>query len=153
MSTSERARRIAERLEARLAEIEFPLEEMDRRLGWKEGRTASLLRRGEGLRMSDLLRMLEAAGLEERSFFASVFGLPAQAPTRRDGEIPYSTGKLSDEDVADFPPAEEVISLVRSLVGQENVAPKGQARRRVPPLDEPDLRPSPEPPDRGRRGR
>lgn len=148
MSTSDRVRLFAERLRTWLAEINFPLVEIDNRLGWKAGRTASLLRQGDGLRMADLLAMLEGAGVDERSFFASVYGLDASSKAPRGGEVPYSTGKISNQDAAEFPPAEEVIGLVRTLVGQEpRVRRSGRSQRGVPPLDEPDL--TPEPPKKG----
>lgn len=145
MSTSDRVRFFAERLRTWLAEID--LVHIDKRLGWKAGRTASLLRQGDGLRMADLLAILDAAGLDERSFFASVYGLEAPSKPPRGGEVPYSTGRISNQDAAEFPPTEEVIGLVRTLVGQETGRRSGRSQRGVPPLDEPDL--TLEPPKKG----
>jgi hypothetical protein len=146
VSTADRVRRFAERLRAWLAEVDMV--QIDERLGWKAGQTASVLQQGDGLRMADLLAILEAAGFDERSFFASVYGLDASSKGPRGGEVPYSTGRISNQDAAEFPPAEEVIGLVRTLVGQETgLRRSGKAQRGIPPLDEPDL--TPEPPKKG----
>jgi hypothetical protein len=142
-----KARQFADRLRIRLAEIAIEPAELDRRLGWRSGRVAQLISRGGNLRMAELLAILEAAGLDERSFFASFYGLDAEHPAPRRSEIPYSSGEISEEDSGEFPPAEEVIGLIRALVGSGPALPASRhARKGSGSPDQPDLGPFPKTP-------
>ena len=137
------ARRVAAELKHRLAQAGLSMREIDRRLAWREGRLGKLLRAGEELKVEDLMAVLRAAGIGERSFFADLYNLEPRRGTVVGGETPVSSGQLSDQDLPDFPPAEEVVHLVHSLV-DGGVRRRSHRRRKAPevgshPLDETDL--------------
>jgi transcriptional regulator with XRE-family HTH domain len=109
--------RLAELLKANLAQVGVTLPEVDRRLGWQDGALSQLLGAGAELKVRDLLGILRVAGIEERSFFAALYDLePRCRSMSEQGEIPYSIGHLSEEDVPAFPPLEEVLSSFHELV-------------------------------------
>ncbi len=111
--TSKGLRDIGEALRKHLLREGLALDEVDRRLGWKAGHLQELLDSEEGLRIDQLREVLGAAEINEQVFFADLYDL---TPKASKGEIPYSTGMLSEEDVAVFPPAHEVLGLFRMLV-------------------------------------
>jgi transcriptional regulator with XRE-family HTH domain len=139
----EGARRLAEALRRRLAHTGVSLCEIDRRLGWEENTLGELLSGAAELRVKELLAVLRAVGIEERSFFAELYDLePRCRATSGQGEIPYSIGHLSEEDAATFPPTEEILALFRELVGDavRRDFPPGETSRAVSgPLKESDL--------------
>ena len=129
----EGARRLAEALHRRLAHAGVSLREVDRRLGWAENTLSGLLGGVAELRVKELLAVLRAVGIEERSFFAELYDLePRCRATSGQGEIPYSIGHLSVEDAPAFPPTEEVLALFRELVG-DAVRRRGETPRTVAP--------------------
>jgi len=110
-------RRLAELLKSSLGQVGVTLLEVDARLGWKDGTLSQVLCGASELKVQDLLEILKAARIEERSFFATLYDLePRCRSVTEQGEIPYSTGHLSDEDAPSFPPFEEVLSLFRDLM-------------------------------------
>lgn len=111
-----RGRHVSKALRKHLSEAGISMREIDRRLAWGEDRLGRLLRGKTGLKFDDLLAVLQAAGIEERAFFADLYDLEPRRPASRRDEVPYSIGPLSTEDDPDFPQAEEVINLVRTLV-------------------------------------
>jgi len=116
-SEQQGSRRLAETLHRRLAAAGVSTQELEQRLGWAEGALTEALSGAVELKVKDLLALLEAAGIEERSFFAELYDLePRGRASSGQGEIPYSIGHLSEEDLPDFPPTEEVLALFRSLV-------------------------------------
>jgi hypothetical protein len=119
-SSQEAALQVSRHLRLRLARAGISLREADRRLGWPEGRLSRQLRRGARLRVADVYAVLDAAGIELRSFFSELFDLDARAagPLRR--ETPYSSGLLSAEDAAEFPRPDEVVELIRTLVEEKD---------------------------------
>ncbi|HEV7515398.1 MAG TPA: hypothetical protein VGR07_03785 [Thermoanaerobaculia bacterium] len=124
------------------------LHEVDRRLAWKDGTLSQILCRGAELKVRDLLDILRVSGIEERSFFASLYDLePRCRSMSEQGEIPYSIGHLSEEDAPAFPPIEEVLSLFHELVAN-GVHRGGEVKRDSEPsfFGEADLldRPIPE---------
>jgi len=139
----EGSHRLAETLRRRLDTAGTSSQELEQRLGWAKGTLDEALSGAVELKVKDLLTLLQAAGIEERSFFGELYDLePRCRATSGPGEIPYSVGHLSDEDAPDYPPAEEVFALFRSLVHdsvrQEN--PKEKRRPRASQLlDETDL--------------
>jgi transcriptional regulator with XRE-family HTH domain len=113
------ARRLAEALRRRLARTGLPLGEIDQRMGWAENTLSELLNGTAELRVKELLAVLRAVGIEERSFFAELYDLePRCRATSGQGEIPYSIGHLSKEDAPAFPATEEILALFRELVGE-----------------------------------
>lgn len=104
---------VSDALRQHLAREGLALDEVDRRLGWKAGGLQALLASEEGLRIDQLREVLGAAEIDEQTFFADLYDLTPKPST---GEIPYSTGILSDEDTEEFPPAHEVLGLFRMLV-------------------------------------
>lgn len=145
-----KARHVAKALRERLSEAGLSMREVDRRLAWGEDRLARLLRGKNGLKVADLLAVLQVAGIEERSFFAELYDLEPRRQARIRDEVPYSIGTLSEGDDPSFPQAEEVITLVRTLV-QDGVRRRERSPHQVPeivPLDEADL---PRGPKRGKR--
>src|SRR5262249_48221627 len=111
------SQRLAETLRRRLAAAGASTRELEERLGWAEGTLTEALSGAVELKVKDLLNLLHAAGIEERSFFGEIYDLePRSRSTLGQGEIPYSIGHLSDEDAPSYPPAEEVLELFRSLV-------------------------------------
>jgi len=115
----EGARRLADALRRRLAHAGMSLGEVDRRLGWAENTLSAALGGVSELRVKELLAVLRAVGIEERSFFAELYDLePRCRATSGQGEIPYSIGHLSEEDAPAFPPTEEILALFRELVGE-----------------------------------
>lgn len=101
----EGARRLADALRRRLAHAGMSLGEVDRRLGWAENTLSAALGGVSELRVKELLAVLRAVGIEERSFFAELYDLePRCRATSGQGEIPYSIGHLSEEDAPAFPP-------------------------------------------------
>lgn len=109
--------RLAELLKTHLAQVGVTLPEVDRRLAWKDGTLNQILCSGVELKVKDLLDILKVSGIEERSFFASLYDLePRCRSTAEQGEIPYSIGHLSEEDAPAFPPLEEVLSSFHELV-------------------------------------
>jgi hypothetical protein len=140
----EGARRLAEALRRRLAQTGVPLCEIDRRLDWAEGTLGELLSGTAELRVKELLAVLRSVGIEERSFFAELYDLePRCRATSGQGEIPYSIGKLSEEDAPAFPPTEEILALFRQLVGdavRRDLRPGEVLRTVAPgPFEEADL--------------
>lgn len=119
-SSQDNALQVSHQLRLRLARAGISLREADRRLGWPQGRLARQLRRGARLRVVDVYAVLDAAGIEPRSFFSELFDLEARAvgPLRR--ETPYSSGLLAAEDAADFPRPGEVVELIRTLVEEKD---------------------------------
>jgi transcriptional regulator with XRE-family HTH domain len=110
-------RRLAALLRNNLGQVGITMLEVERRLGWKDGTLSRSLSSGAELKVGDLLEILKAAGIEERSFFASLYDLePRCRSVSEQGEIPYSTGHLSEEDALSFPPFEEVLSLFHDLM-------------------------------------
>jgi transcriptional regulator with XRE-family HTH domain len=110
-------RRLAELLRNSLGQVGVTMFEVERRMGWKDGTLSRALSSGVELKVGDLLEVLKAAGIEERSFFASLYDLePRCRSVSEKGEIPYSTGHLSEEDAPNFPPFEEVLSLFHNLM-------------------------------------
>jgi transcriptional regulator with XRE-family HTH domain len=145
MDEQEGARRLAEALRRRLAHTGVSPREIDRRLGWAEGTLGELLSGAAELRVKELLAILRSVGIEERSFFAELYDLePRCRATSGQGEIPYSIGKLSDEDAPAFPPTEEILALFRQLVGdavRRDLRPGEILRPVAPgPFEETDLR-------------
>ncbi|HZF07538.1 MAG TPA: hypothetical protein VFE33_02000 [Thermoanaerobaculia bacterium] len=113
----EASRLLAETLRRRLIESGRPLRELEQSLGWEEGALTAALSGAVELKVKDLLALLQVAGIEERSFFAELYDLePRGRATVGQREIPYSIGHLSQEDLPDFPPTEEIFALFRSLV-------------------------------------
>ena len=109
--------RLAELLKSSLAEVGVSPLEIERRLAWKDGTLGQILGGGAELKFKDLLDVLQAAGIEERSFFATFYDLePRYRSVSEQGEIPYSIGHLSEEDAPAFPPLEEVLSLFSEMV-------------------------------------
>ena len=109
--------RLAELLKSSLAQVGVTLPEVDRRLAWKDGTLSQILSSGAELKVRDLLDILRVAGIEERAFFSALYDLePRCRSVSEQGEIPYSTGNLSEGDAAGFPPLEEVLSLFHDLV-------------------------------------
>jgi transcriptional regulator with XRE-family HTH domain len=138
------SRRLAETLHRRLAAAGVSMDELGQRLGWAEGALTEALSGAVELKVKDLLALLQAAGIEERSFFAELYDLePRYCATSGQGEIPYSIGHLSEEDLADFPPTEEVLALFRSLVHdsvrQESREEESGRPGASSPFDEADL--------------
>jgi transcriptional regulator with XRE-family HTH domain len=116
-SEEQGSRRLAETLRRRLDAAGATPRDLERRLGWVEGTLSEALSGAVELKVKDLLALLQAAGIEERSFFGEVYDLePRCRATSGQGEIPYSIGHLSDEDATTFPPTEEILALFRSLV-------------------------------------
>jgi hypothetical protein len=107
--------RLAELLRGSLTQARVTLPEVDQRLGWKDGTLNGLLTGAAELKVKDLMDVLRAAGIEERSFFAALYELEPRCRPEK-GEIPYSAGDPSEEDTRDFPAPEEVLSLFRNLV-------------------------------------
>jgi hypothetical protein len=100
--------------------------EIDRRLSWPEGTLQQILGGRAELKVRDLMEILSAAGIEERSFFAALYDLePRCRSMSEQGEIPYSIGHLSEADVPGFPPLAEVLALFGEL------AAKGARRETV----------------------
>jgi hypothetical protein len=109
--------RLAALLKSYLAQVGVTPSEVDRCLAWEDGTLNQRLTIAEDLRVKDLLEILRIAGIEERSFFASLYDLePRCRSMSTAGEIPYSIGPLSEEDATAFPPFEEVLSLFQELV-------------------------------------
>jgi transcriptional regulator with XRE-family HTH domain len=140
--------RLAELLKTSLAQVGITLPEVDRRLAWNAGTLSQILCSGVELKVKDLLDILRVSGIEERSFFASLYDLePRCRSMSEQGEIPYSIGHLSEEDAPTFPPLEEVLSLFHELVAN-GVHREGEVRRDSEPsfFGEADLldRPIPE---------
>jgi hypothetical protein len=127
--------RLAELLRGSLTQARVTLPEVDQRLGWKDGTLNGLLTGAAELKVKDLLDVLRAAGIEERAFFAALYELEPRCRPEK-GEIPYSAGDPSEEDVPNFPPLEEILSLFRNLVAKgvlradplEGLKPDPQAR-------------------------
>jgi hypothetical protein len=114
----EGAHRLSEALRRHLAHTGVSLGEVDRRLGWAENTLSELLSGTAELRVKELLAVLRAVGIEERSFFAELYDLePRCRATSGQGEIPYSIGQLSVEDAPAFPSTKEILALFRELVG------------------------------------
>lgn len=134
--------RLAELLKSRLAQVGVSPLEIERRLVWKDGTLSQILGGEAELKFKDLLDVLHAAGIEERSFFATFYDLePRYRSVSEQGEIPYSIGHLSEEDAPAFPPFEEVLSLFNELVTQ-SVRHEGdlrENRQELSLLDETDL--------------
>jgi transcriptional regulator with XRE-family HTH domain len=143
-SQEEGSRRLAETLRRRLAATGATPSDLEQRLGWPEGALTEALSGSIELKVKDLLALLQAAGIEERSFFGEVYDMePRCRATSGQGEIPYSIGHLSDEDAPDFPPTEEILALFRSLVNdsvREDRPKEENGRPGAPSLfDETDL--------------
>jgi hypothetical protein len=108
---------LAEALKSSLAQVGISPSEIDRRLAWKDGTLNQILGGGAELKVKDVLEILKAAGIEERSFFAALYDLePRCRSVSEQGEIPYSIGHLSEEDAPAFPPLREVLSLFNEMV-------------------------------------
>jgi transcriptional regulator with XRE-family HTH domain len=139
--------RLAELLKSRLAEVGVSLPEVERRLAWRDGTLSQILGGGAELKVKDLLEILKAAGIEERSFFAALYDLePRCRSVSEQGEIPYSIGHLSEEDAPAFPPLREVLSLFNEMVTQ-GVRRESENRQELRFLDEADLLDPPIPED------
>jgi transcriptional regulator with XRE-family HTH domain len=119
--------RLADLLKSSLAQVGVTLPEVDRRLGWEEGTLSQILGGRVELKVRDLLDILKVSGIEERTFFATLYDLePRCRSVAEQGEIPYSIGHLSEEDAPAFPPLEEVLSSFQELVAN-GVRRVGQA--------------------------
>ena len=95
-------RRFAELLMSILAQAGVSMPEVDRRLAWKDGTLKRILSSGLELRVSDLLDVLRVTGIEERSFFASLYGLEprcrsmSEQPRRRIHRVPRTSQNRSE---------------------------------------------------------
>jgi hypothetical protein len=107
---------LSEVLGRQLARAGLSVEEVNRRLGWPSDALRLRLETDGGLRIDQLREVLDAAGLSEKAFFAELYDLEPKRSGKGGEEIPYSTGSLSDQDTADFPPSGEVLGLFRLLV-------------------------------------
>jgi hypothetical protein len=112
------------RLRGLLAERGLPLRAIDRRLGWRPGRLARLLRPGSPeIGLGELLAVLDVTGLSAAAFFAGLEP-PQPLPRARPGAA-FDLADLLDCIAA---------AVRRELAGSEGRGPScdARARRRAP---------------------